>query len=72
MAKKINDLLRPKRSLTKAARMAPKKAPAVSKLTTLAETRAFLGLVKPDLSIGRPKSSLKLDNARTLPITPVS
>jgi hypothetical protein len=46
--------------------MAPKKQPAVSKETTLDETLAFLALANPELPIGRPKSLLKLLNARTL------
>jgi hypothetical protein len=52
--------------------MDPKKQPAVSSDTTLEEIWAFLSSLNPDESTGRPKSFLKLERARTEPITPVS
>lgn len=52
--------------------IAPKKQPAVNRETTLDEILAFFELAKPELPVGRPKSSLKLLRASTLPITPVS
>jgi hypothetical protein len=55
-----------------AAAMAPKKQPAVKRLTTLEETWEFLADAKPLEPIGRPKSDLKLVRAKTEPITPVS
>lgn len=60
------------RSLRKAAKIDPKKQPAVSNDTTLEEIWAFRAEAKPPESVGSPKSSLKLFKERTLPMTPVS
>jgi hypothetical protein len=68
----MSEYFRPNLSLQIAAAIAPKKHPAVRRETTFEETFAFLALAKPVLPGGRPKSSLKLESARTLPITPVS
>lgn len=70
--KPMREYRRPKRSLSHAAPMAPKKHPAVSSDTTLEETEAFFESAKPDESVGKPKSLLKDLSARMLPMTPVS